>query len=118
MVLAVVVLPAAVSRLFGQGYLAAVPACVLLAVAGPLLVLNRLGVSILFGQGRFRVAGLHAGLRVLAVPAALWLGWNLFRLATVTGAAAAWLAVEAVCALALAWAWKGRPLASDREQQS
>ena len=108
--LGVGLLPVVVPLLFGPAYVAAVPACQLLALAGPLLVANRLGVAVLFGQGRFRLATLHALLRAMAVPAGLWLAWRMGGLDVVTGAAAGWLLAEAAGALAMAWIWIGLPL--------
>jgi O-antigen/teichoic acid export membrane protein len=105
--LGVGLMPVLVPPLFGPAYAAAVPACQLLAVAGPLLVANRLGVAVLLGRGRFRLATLHALLRALAVPGGLWLAWRVGRMDAVTGAAAGWLLAEAAGVLALAWIWRG-----------
>lgn len=100
-------LPWMVPWWFGVAYAPAVTACVLLALGGPLLVANRLGVSVLLGRGRFRLASLHAALRLLALPAALLLAWQQGRFGLVNGAALGWLAAEAagVCVLALIWKW-------------
>ena len=99
-------LPRAVPALFGIGFAPAVGACVLLALAGPLLVANRLGVSVLFGRGRFRAASAHAVLRAAAVPLCLWMMWSLTGIDRVTGAGVAWLLTESVCLLALVALWR------------
>jgi O-antigen/teichoic acid export membrane protein len=110
-----VLLPILIPMWFGPAYAPAVQASVLLALAGPLLVVNRLGVSVLFGLGRFRLASLHALLRAVAVPGGLWLVWRFAEADVVTGAAAGWLLTELVGALMLAWFWKGLPSQPGRE---
>ncbi len=107
---ALAAVPIVVPAWFGPGYAATVPAAMVLAVAGPLLVLNRLGVSVLFGQGRFRLASVQALLRAVALPGGLWLAWAVDGVDVVTGAAAAWLGVEGVGVVMLAWCWKGLPV--------
>ena len=109
--------PTVVPAWFGPGYAATVPAAMVLAVAGPLLVLNRLGVSVLFGQGRFRLASVHALLRAMAVPGGLWLVWAVDSVDVVTGAAVAWLGAEVVGVVMLAWCWKGWPMPHDKGDQ-
>ena len=106
---AAVTLPWAVTAGFGAAYAAAVPACVVLALAGPLVVFNRIGVSVLFGRGRFAAASVHAAVRAAAVPAALWAAWQAAALGPVTGAAVGWLLAEGVCAVVLAVALRRRP---------
>lgn len=105
-------LPFLVPAAFGAAYVPAVPAGVLLALAGPLLVINRLGAAVLLGEGRFRLATAQAMLRALAVPIGFWLaawgGWFQSRDAA-TVAAATWLLAEAVGVLMLAWFWKRLP---------
>lgn len=107
---ALATVPTLVPTWFGPGYAATVPAAMVLALAGPLLVLNRLGVSVLFGQGRFRLASVHALLRAVALPGGLGLAWAVDGVDVATGAAAAWLGVEAVGVVMLAWCWKGLPM--------
>jgi O-antigen/teichoic acid export membrane protein len=114
--LAMAVLPWAVVALFGPAYAPAVPACVVLALGGPLLVANRLGVSVLFGHGRFRLASVHALLRGLAVPAGLLLAWSSGRLEVVTGAAVGWVIAEAAGVAALVMMWKRLPLRGGNEE--
>ena len=104
-------LPWGVPALFGNAYTPAVAACVWLALAGPVLVGNRLGVSVLFGRGRFRATSALALLRALALPLCLWGVWASGRFDAVTGAALGWLLVEALCAMALVVGWKGLPMA-------
>lgn len=104
-------LPWAVTGLFAADYAPAIPACVLLALGGPWLVANRLGVAVLFGLGRFRFASAHALLRALLLPLCLWAIWRSGAWSRVTAAGLAWLMVEALCALALLVAWKRLPLA-------
>ncbi len=111
---ALAAVPIVVPAWFGPGYAATVPAAMVLAVSGPLLVLNRLGVSVLFGQGRFRLASVHALLCAMAVPGGLWLAWVVGAVDVATGAAAAWLGAEVVGVVMLAWCWKGRPMPHDK----
>src|SRR5205085_2341432 len=64
---AAALLPWAVTAAFGAPYAGAVPACVALALGGPLVVGNRVGVSVLFGRGRFGAAAVHAAVRAVAL---------------------------------------------------
>ena len=104
--LCAVLLPWLVPRVFGAAYAPTVTACVWMALAGPLVVLNRLGVSVLLGWGRFRAASLHALWRALLIPACLLpclaAGWG----SAVSAAAASWLLVEALCGAAVLVMWK------------
>jgi O-antigen/teichoic acid export membrane protein len=99
--LAALSLPFVVPALFGQAYAAAVPACVWLALSGPLIVANRLGVSVLLGRARFRAASAHALLRALLVPLAVSIALAVEPARAVTAAAFAWVVIEALCAGAL-----------------
>lgn len=111
-VLAALLLPAAVPRLFGPAYAPTVAACVWLALSGPLVVLNRLGVSVLLGRGLFRAAGWHALARALLLPAVLLPCLQAGWVAPVTGAALAWALVEFLCAGVLLAAWWSAKAAS------
>lgn len=117
------VLPWAVPGLFGAAYAPTVAACVVMALGGPLVVLNRLGVSVLLGQGRFRAASLHAMWRALLVPACMlpmfaavqrgaWpgvgrgMGWDASSGGgLVLAAACGWWLVEALCGVLVLWMW-------------
>jgi len=118
--LCALLLPIGLTRVFGPDYAPTVVACVLLALCGPLVMLNRLGVSVLLGRGRFGTASAHALLRALLLPLALWLAWwgpwPVGGYSLVTGAALAWLVVEAACAAALVVVWKGRAWPGDMPQ--
>ena len=96
-----VLLPWLVTAWFGPRYAGAVAACIVLALGGPLVVANRLGVSVLFGRGRFAAASWHAAVRALTLPPALWAASHDGRVGPVGGAALAWVAVEAACLLVL-----------------
>lgn len=104
-VVAVLVLPWLVPRLFGAGYAPAVAACQWIAASGPFLVANRLGVAILLGRGRFRVSTGLGLARVLALPVGLWIALDAASGAAAmpvsTCVAIAWCAVEVGCAALL-----------------
>lgn len=106
-------LPLAVPALLGPAYAASTWACVWMALCGPALLLNRLGVAVLLGRGRFRAATAHALWRALALPLALLLCWTVQWADTVTMAAFAWLLVEVSCAAGLWLLWNS-PTASPR----
>jgi len=104
---AAAVLPLAVPALLGPAYAPSTWACVWMALCGPALVLNRLGVSVLLGRGRFRAATAHALWRAMALPLTMLLCWAVQWADTVTTAAFAWLLVEASCAGVLWLLWNG-----------
>ncbi|HSN31664.1 MAG TPA: hypothetical protein VLU41_03190 [Ideonella sp.] len=104
--LAALSLPPLVPALFGATYAPAVAACVWLALGGPLVVANRLGVSVLLGRARFRAVSTHALLRALLVPLVVWGCLKAAPAHPVTAAAFAWCAIEAVCAVALLLWWR------------
>ena len=104
--LAALSLPPLVPALFGAAYAPAVAACVWLALSGPLIVANRLGVSVLLGRARFRAASAHALLRVLLVPLVVSICLLLEPARAITAAAFAWWLVEALCAVALLLWWR------------
>jgi hypothetical protein len=103
---AAAVLPLAVPGLLGPAYAPSTWACVWMALCGPALLLNRLGVAVLLGRGRFRAATAHALWRALALPPAMLLCWALQWADTVTMAAFAWLLVEVSCVGVLWLMWK------------
>jgi O-antigen/teichoic acid export membrane protein len=104
--LAALSLPPVVPALFGAAYAPAVAACVWLALSGPLVVANRLGVSVLLGRARFRAASAHALLRALLVPLVVWACLMLEPARAVTAAAFAWCLIEGLCATALLLWWR------------
>ena len=104
--LAALSLPPLVPALFGAAYAPAVAACVWLALSGPLVVANRLGVSVLLGRARFRAASAHALLRALLVPLVVSACLMFEPRRAITAAAFAWWLVEAVCAGALLLWWR------------
>jgi O-antigen/teichoic acid export membrane protein len=113
--LAALSLPPVVPALFGTAYAPAVAACVWLALSGPLVVANRLGVSVLLGRARFRAASAHTLLRALLVPLVVWACLMLEPARAVTAAAFAWCLIEALCAAALLLWW--RAAAPSRAQE-
>ena len=104
--LAALSLPPVVPALFGAAYAPAVAACVWLALSGPLVVANRLGVAVLLGRAHFRAASAHAVLRALLVPFVVSVCLWLEPARAVTSAAFAWCLVEALCAGALLLWWR------------
>ena len=92
--------------LFGAAYAPAVAACVWLALSGPLVVANRLGVSVLLGRARFRATSAHALLRALLVPLVVSACLMFEPRRAITAAAFAWWLVEALCAGALLLWWR------------
>jgi O-antigen/teichoic acid export membrane protein len=104
--LAALSLPPLVPALFGAAYAPAVAACVWLALSGPLIVANRLGVSVLLGRARFRAASAHALLRALLVPLVVSVCLLFEPARAITAAAFAWWLIEALCAAALLLWWR------------
>ena len=104
--LAALSLPPVVPALFGAAYAPAVAACVWLALSGPLVLANRLGVAVLLGRAHFRAASAHAVLRALLVPFVVSVCLWLEPARAVTSAAFAWCLVEALCAGALLLWWR------------
>ena len=98
---AALMLPTLVPAVFGAPYRAAVAAVMVLALSGPLVVFNRLGVAVLLGRGQFRAAGRHALWRALLVPVCLIALLEVSHSSAVSLAAIAWWLVEAGCALVL-----------------
>jgi O-antigen/teichoic acid export membrane protein len=96
-VFAALVLPLAVPALLGPAYAPSTWACVWMALCGPALLLNRLGVAVLLGRGQLRATTAHALWRALALPLAMLLCWAVHWADTVTMAAFAWLLVEVSC---------------------
>lgn len=104
-VFAAALLSLAVPGLLGPAYAPSTWACVWMALCGPAVLLNRLGVAVLLGRGRFRAATAHALWRALALPPALLSCWALQWADAVTMAAFAWLLVEVSCAGVLWLLW-------------
>ena len=111
------VVPTVVPVLFTGNYAAASWVCVWMALCGPALVFNRLGVAILLGRGHFAAANKHAVCRILALPLAMQLCWAVGESDPVSAAGLAWFLVEAVCALVLLVLWK-RPASALRRVDS
>lgn len=65
-VLAILVVPALVSLLFDESYASATRACQVMAIAGLLMLANRLAATVLQALGRFQELTLQAILRLLA----------------------------------------------------
>jgi O-antigen/teichoic acid export membrane protein len=98
-------MPYVVPALFGDAYLTASWACVWMALCGPLLLINRLGVSVLLGRGQFSAASMHAVSRAFLLPLTLTLCWLVRGSDAVSAAAFAWLIVETLCAVVVWMLW-------------
>jgi O-antigen/teichoic acid export membrane protein len=99
-------LPSVVPVLFKGDYAAAAWACAWMALCGPTLVFNRLGVSVLMGRGHFAAANKHAVCRALVLPLAMELCWAAGVSDAVSAAALSWFLVEGICAIAMLVLWK------------
>jgi O-antigen/teichoic acid export membrane protein len=104
---AALLLPWLVPALFGPAYRPAVPACVLMACAGPMVFVGRLQAALLIGAGRYPVATALVVWRVMLVGLCMMVAWRVAPWPVVTGAAVAWLVAEAAATLLGLWLLRG-----------
>jgi hypothetical protein len=117
-VLAALLLPPLLQALWGGSYAAAGWACAWMALCGPALLLNRLGVTVLLGRGRFRAATVHALGRAVLLPLVLGACAAWGGAGRVSAAAFGWWLVELMCALVLWGLWRRGPAGPDEVKGS
>jgi len=112
--IAAVSVPFGVTTTFGETYSAASWACVWMALSGPALLANRLGVSVLMGRGQFTATNIHAIWRVVALLLTMEILGAAHISDTVSKAAFVWFTVECLCAVSLWVMWKFAPFKLQR----
>ncbi|MDB6001307.1 MAG: hypothetical protein JWP52_3006 [Rhizobacter sp.] len=98
-----VLLPIVVPLVFGPQYKSAGWTCAVIALAGPAILLGRLGGAVLLGLGRYHLTTVLALVRIVVTPLCMVLAWLTLPLDHATGAAAGWLLAETLYCVALLW---------------
>jgi O-antigen/teichoic acid export membrane protein len=106
-VIAAVALHRLVPFAFGASYENAGLTCAIIALAGPAILMSRLGTAVLLGLGRYSLCTGLAALRIVATPLCMIAAWKILPIDLSSGAAAGWLAAEVVYCLVM-WAWGAR----------
>jgi O-antigen/teichoic acid export membrane protein len=93
---------------FGPSYRNAGLTCAIIALAGPAILMSRLGTAVLLGLGRYALCSGLAMVRIVATPLCMIAAWTTLPLDRSSGAAAGWLLAEVVYCVVM-WVFGARP---------
>ncbi|MDB5816749.1 MAG: hypothetical protein JWQ11_389 [Rhizobacter sp.] len=96
-----------VPLVFGPSYRNAGLTCAIIALAGPAILMSRLGTAVLLGLGRYSLCGWLAMVRIVATPLCMIAAWMTLPLDRSSGAAAGWLLAEVLYCVVM-WVFGAR----------